>query len=402
MSSDLELATHKANLYAAADAHLEPIVVSALDHGLAYNEISNEVLWFLFHGIFDLTRRPSFDQRFTRAFEGYRRFNATIADAIADRDLTDTTVIVNDYHLLLLPGYLRERGVTGEISLFLHTPFPYQHEFDILPRTIAHELLGAMSAADRVGFHANEWEKNFQEVARAYDTAPTITFVAPLPLDRDGINERAHSVEVEAKKRDLVSWLNGLPLILRVDRIEPSKNLLRGVSAIDTLLENHAELRGRFRSLFLCYASRTSVLEYQTLTQDLVAAIKAINLRWGTDGWVPIHLDLADDPLRSLAAYQLFDALLVNPVRDGLNLVAAEGALLAKPGATIVLSTSTGIYEHLQNAVTGVSPFDVTATAEALADAIYQPGKLEHTREWITHWTWDRWFASLVGTAENQ
>jgi trehalose 6-phosphate synthase len=163
-------------------------------------------------------------------------------------------------------------------------------------------------------------------------------------------------------------------VVARVDRIELSKNLLRGFAAFDLLLAERPEWREQVTFVALVYPSREGVDEYVEYRADVAALVAEINARWGTPGWTPIHYDDVDDFPRSVAALQRADVLLVNPVRDGLNLVAKEGVALNTAEGVLVLSTEAGAWAELGDAgALRVNPFDVVGTAEALHEALSMP-----------------------------
>ncbi len=389
ISAPSELAALESGRYRELDPKLIPAPVDSTSYTVAYEQVSNQLLWFLFHGLFDLSAEPVFDHAFARAFEAYREANRAIAAAIAGLDLRGMPVLVNDYHLLLVPGMLRAMGVDAPISFFLHTPFPYEHEFQLLPGWFKREILDSLAAADLVCFHTERWRDNFLASA----PAAAATSVAPLPVDRGSIDRAREQGEVAAWRESLEKIFPDLPVIARVDRIEPSKNLLRGALAVESLLESRPSRAGEFGVLFFAYPSRQALPRYRRLEQELVSIVGRINERWRRGAWQPIHLRVSDDPARSLATYQTFDTLLVNPVRDGLNLVVAEAAMLGRDGAQIVLSTEAGIADHLRGKVNLVNPLDVVETGEALLGATGTD--LAAVRSWVAGNTWDKWFAAV-------
>jgi trehalose 6-phosphate synthase len=162
--------------------------------------------------------------------------------------------------------------------------------------------------------------------------------------------------------------------VVRVDRLEPSKNLLRGFWAIDELLEVYPQWRGRVVMLALCYASRETLAEYLAYGTEVEHAVARVNEKWATDDWMPIILDVADDPDRSFAALTRYDVLLVNAVRDGLNLVAKEGPLVNDGNGVLALSREAGAFEELHSAALAVNPFDVAGTADVLDRALAMEG----------------------------
>jgi trehalose 6-phosphate synthase len=159
-------------------------------------------------------------------------------------------------------------------------------------------------------------------------------------------------------------------VITRVDRIELSKNLLRGFHAFDDLLERHEHWRGRVVFAAYCYPSRQGLPEYLAYRQEVEGLVRHINLKWATDDWTPIHFDASDDYPQSVAALRRYDVLLVNPVRDGLNLVAKEGAIVNERDGVVVLSTEAGAFDELEGVVRAVNPFDVASTADAMEAAL--------------------------------
>ena len=159
-------------------------------------------------------------------------------------------------------------------------------------------------------------------------------------------------------------------MIVRVDRIELSKNILRGFRAYDALLSRRPDLRGRVIFAALGYPSREGLPEYLAYRAEVESLVDVINRRWQTDDWQPIELDLRDDFIRSVSYLRRYDVLLVNPIRDGLNLVAEEGPLVNEHDGTIVLSREAGIHDQLAGTVRSVNPFDIEDQADALSECL--------------------------------
>ena len=163
-------------------------------------------------------------------------------------------------------------------------------------------------------------------------------------------------------------------MIVRSDRLEPSKNIVRGMLAFEELLVAHPEWRGDVVHVALAYPSRQGLAEYLAYGADVEHTAERINHTHGTASWTPILLSVRDDWARSLAALSASDVLLVNPVRDGLNLVAKEGPLLNRVDGVLVLSSEAGASEELSVAgALGINPFDVSGTADALHAALTMP-----------------------------
>jgi trehalose 6-phosphate synthase len=245
----------------------------------------------------------------------------------------------------------------------------------VLPDDVVAELLDGMAGYRACGFHSHEWEAGFLACYAAVGLGAPPTFVAPLGTDADALEAEAASPECAAAAETLRAEVAGRRMVARADRMEPSKNIVRGMLAFEELLDAHPEWRGEVVHVAFAYPSRQGLAEYLAYGADVVHTAERINHDFAaeSDGWTPILLSVEDDRPRSFAALQMSDVLLVNPVRDGLNLVAKEGSLLNTVDGVLVLSRQAGAWEELWLGgvgALGVNPFDVTATAEALHTAL--------------------------------
>lgn len=346
---------------------------------MAYDVISNATLWFLHHLLFDLTRRPRFDRHWAEAWAAYRSFNTAFADVVTDTVEDDAVVLVQDYHLALLPAMLAERRGDLRLAHFSHTPFADVDAMRVLPDAVRAELLGGMAAA-ACGFHTERWRDNFLDACADSGIEQPATFVAPLASDEGHLLSRADSPACRQALGRVDALTGGHRVVLRVDRMEPSKNLLRGFWAFDELLEQRPDLRGSIVMLALAYTSRQTLPEYLAYATEVELAARHVNDRWGTPEWTPVVLDVADDADRSFAALTRYDVLLVNPLRDGLNLVAQEGPVVNATDGVLVLSREAGSFEQIGAEAIAVNPFDVSGTAAALARALDMPAAERHRR----------------------
>jgi len=337
-----------------------------------YDVVSNSTLWFLHHGLDDLPRRPLYDRRWREAWDGYRAVNALFADAAADEAPDGAVVLVQDYHLSLVPAMLRERRPDVRSIHFHHTPFATPTLIRALPT--AEELLHGLAAADACGFHAERWRADFEACCAAVGLSPR-TFVSPLAPDGDDIG----SVAASSACAEAAGWVDeavgDCQVILRVDRIELSKNIVRGFLAYELLLEERPDLRGRVVFVALVYPSRQSLPQYQAYRQEVQTVVERVNNRFSTGEWLPIVFDDHDDFPRSVAALKRYDVLLVNPVRDGLNLVAKEGPLVNECSGVVAVSREAGVWDELSSAALGLNPFDIAETADVLAAALSMPAE---------------------------
>lgn len=337
---------------------------------LAYDVVSNEVLWFAHHGLWDLPREPVFDATWPDAWDAYRDLNHAFADAVAEEAAEGAIVLVQDYHLCLVAARLGPQRPDVDCIHFSHTPFAPPVWLAALPDAAARELLEGMAAHRACGFHTRRWADDFAASSLALTGHVPPTFVSPLAADPDDIRAVAASPACDQALAALDALVGDRLLIGRVDRIELSKNLVRGFLAYDLLLEQHPELRERVVFVAGAYPSRGGVAAYASYRAVVEQTVDDVNRRWGTEGWQPIVLDVDDDFPRSVALLRRADALLVNPIRDGLNLVASEAGLVNERDGVLVLSPEAGAWEQLHPAVLPAPPFDVGGTAESLHDAL--------------------------------
>jgi trehalose 6-phosphate synthase len=337
-----------------------------------YDVIANGVLWFLHHNLYDVPRRPRFDRHVHEAWGAYRDVNQDFAVAIAEHAGDGATVLVHDYHLALVGKLLCDLRPDVRVAHFHHTPFTNSFGIRILPEAIASDLVGGMTHYRACGFHSYRWVRAFEsacgEVIGVERVPPT--FVAPAAPDLDDVIRVAASPAGAEASARLDAEVGDRRVIVRVDRIEPSKNLLRGFHSFDLLLEERPEWRERVVFAAFIYPSRDTLPDYQAYAAESSALVEYLNAKWGTPTWTPVLLDTVDDFVRSVAALRRADVLLVNPVRDGLNLVAKEGVAVNERDGVLVLSREAGVYDELGAASVGINPFDVAATADALDRAL--------------------------------
>jgi trehalose 6-phosphate synthase len=335
-----------------------------------YDVIANSTLWFLHHGLFDLPRRPRIDKRWREAWDAYRVVNDTFAACVAEAAPEHAVVLVQDYHFSLLGERLAEHRPDLRAVHFNHTPFCEPSALRTLPDHVAEELIRGLAGYRACGFHSSRWAKAFEACAVDQLGRPAATFVAPAAADHLDIEKVAAGEECAQELAALEEAIGDRTLIVRVDRIELSKNLLRGFLAFDDLLKSRPDLVGRVIFGALVYPSREGLPEYLAYRQEVEGLAARLNERWATADWTPILLDTSDFFPRSVAALRRYDVLLVNPIKDGLNLVAKEGALLNERDGVLVLSREAGVWEELEAGALEINPFDVAGTAEALAEAI--------------------------------
>ena len=354
-----------------------------------YNVVANPVLWFAQHYLWGLAQSPDWDHGLHNAWRnGYVAVNQNFAAAVLDEleAAPDAVVFFHDYHLYVAPQIVRERAPDTTLSHFVHIPWPQPDYWRVLPEEIRRAVHEGILASDVVGFHTARWRRNFLRSCEDIVGAPvdfalnevsfgerTVTATArPISIDPDEFDELAISDAVLAEEATIVETRPEF-LILRVDRTDPSKNVVRGVRAYELFLEAHPELHGRVQMLALLDPSRQDIPEYSEYIAAIQRAARSLNDRFQRPGWVPLDLEIADNFAQSVAAYKQYDVLLVNAIFDGMNLVAKEAPLVNTRDGVLILSENAGAHEELGEWAITVNPFDVAHQADAIATALEMP-----------------------------
>jgi trehalose 6-phosphate synthase len=367
----------------------------------AYNGIANSVLWFVHHLLYDTPNKPIFDEAFRTDWAAYVEYNAAFAAALAEHAAppaagqaagSGARILIQDYHLALAPRLLRDARPDARIAHFSHTPWAPPTYFRMLPDDIAADLLDGMLGADHLGFLDERWADAFidccaevlgaaVERSRSVKIKAIVTYrdrvtniaVHPLGVDAESLRQRASQDDVQFHKNALSRQAQGRQLIVRVDRTELSKNIVRGLAAFRELLATRPEWHERVTHFACAYPSRSAIPEYQAYTAKVGQLAEEINREFGTPHWQPVLLEVKDDYARSLAACVVADVLLINPIRDGMNLVAEEGPILSERGCALVLSREAGAASLIGDHALLVNPYDISATAEMLHEALVMP-----------------------------
>ncbi|MEV0484117.1 trehalose-6-phosphate synthase [Streptomyces sp. NPDC050508] len=373
-------------------------------HADAYNGIANSVLWFVHHMLYQTPLEPVFDAEFRRQWASYETYNRAFAEALAQEAAEGAAVLVQDYHLCLVPGMLRELRPDLRIGHFSHTPWAPPEYFAMLPDDIQVRLMEGLLGADRVAFLTWPWATAFERCVQGLDpyrwlpewpsgapravehlrkdpdtgreriTRKTLIGVHSLGADAEFLHARSHQADVEERLVALREEIGaGRKTIVRVDRTELSKNIVRGLLAYRQLLDDHPELLEQVVHVAFAYPSRQDLAVYRDYTAEVQRLADEINSQYGTPGWTPVVLHVKDDFARSLAAYRLADVALVNPIRDGMNLVAKEVPVVSDEGCALVLSREAGAFQELGKDAITVNPYDVIGTAAALHEALTMP-----------------------------
>jgi trehalose 6-phosphate synthase len=351
-----------------------------------YNIFANPMLWFIQHYLWDLSNAPDVRRNEIEAFEyGYNVVNEDLAHAVVEEieGQDEPVVMVHDYHLYTLPHLVRRARPDVFLHHFVHIPWTQSDAWRVLPNRIREEIYTGILANDIVGFHTQSYRRNFLQCCRDlmdlevdfregvvhFEDREVWVRSYPLPIDEEAIRKTATSDGVREHEEELLNRRRE-HLVLRVDRADLSKNVLRGFSAFDLFLEQHPEFRENVTFIAQLMPSRTDVPEYAEYLERIEALVAVVNHRHGTQDWMPINLKLRDDLEEAVAAYKHYDVLLVNAMFDGMNLVAKEGPMVNERDGVSILSENTGAHEELGEFALSVNPFDIQETADSIHAAL--------------------------------
>ena len=353
-----------------------------------YNIFCNPLLWFLQHYMWSSPYTPNVDETVYDAWHtGYIPVNKSFADAVVDEAKHSTLppyVMLHDYHLYLTPSMVRQALPDALIQYFLHIPWPDASYWQMIPHIMRQAICESLCACDIAGFQTPRDARSFLQSCEVFLDGAQVDYASstvrlggretavrayPISIDVDELRSIANSpraLEYERKLRPLL----GETTIVRVDRVEPSKNIVRGFRAYKILLHRSPELIGKVKFLAFLVPSRTHIRQYQRYLEEVEALISEINEEFGTPDWQPITVFYENNYTQAVAAMKLYDVLLVNSVIDGMNLVAKEGPVVNTRDGTLILSETAGAYAQLKKGVLPVAPADIEGTAQALYQAV--------------------------------
>lgn len=369
-----------------------------------YDGISNQVLWFTQHYLLQPGVSPVSARAMTDWEEGYRVVNEAVARAVLrELELSGerTPVLFQDYHLYLAPGIVREQQPWARLEHFVHIPWPESRYWELLPEALTQAIFSGLAANDIAGFQTERDARNFIDGAQRFLAGSELTprhtgEVGALLVDGRRMTARVYPIaatpaevfaqasgHLDAETDALIARARPTSdhkIILRVDRVEPTKNIAAGFRAFERLLARHKRLRERVTFVALLVPSREGLPEYRAVMRETRATIARINKRFGVPGWQPIIAVYGNDRGRALAMMRVYDVLLVNPLIDGMNLVVKEAALVNERAGVVALSRTAGAYEQLNQYALGVPPTDVQAIADTLYDALTMPRRERQAR----------------------
>jgi trehalose 6-phosphate synthase len=386
------------------DYEVEMVASDPQAYDLFYNVIANPHLWFIQHYLWDLSNAPDIRIEEKEAWErGYKVVNEDIAGAVLARiaEQEDPLVMLHDYHLYTAPGLIRAERPDAFLHHFVHIPWPHSDAWRVIPGSWREEIYRGLLANDIVGFHLPSYVHNFLDGCRElmelevdytesvvrHAGGETWVRAYPLGVDAERLRRVAASEAVVNYERELLNRRRE-HLILRVDRADLSKNVLRGFTAFDQFLADHPEFHEQVTFIAHLQPSRQDVPEYQEYLERIEALVAVVNHRHGTTDWMPIDLRIYENFHEAVARYKHYDLLVVNSLFDGMNLVAKEAPAVNTRDGVVILSENTGAHDELGEGALSVNPFDVDEQASAIHRALTMSAaerkvRADHLREII-------------------
>jgi trehalose 6-phosphate synthase len=350
-----------------------------------YNVVANPLLWFIQHYLWDLSNAPDIRRDETEAYDhGYRAVNDDLAHAVLEEIAgREAVVMLHDYHLYTAPKTIRRERPDVFLHHFIHIPWTQPDTWRVLPTRIRNDIYEGVLSNDIVAFHTVSYRDNFLQCCRdlldvevefeagivRIDDREVWVRAYPLPISTETFRRNAQRPSVHEYERVILRRRRE-HLILRVDRADLSKNVLRGFKAFDLFLEQHPEFLEEVTFTAQLVPSRQDVPEYQEYLEKIEALVAVINHRHGTTDWMPIELKLRENLEEAIASYKHYDLLIVNAMFDGMNLIAKEGPLVNERNGVSLLSENTGAHEELGEFALSVNPFDIQEQADAIHRAL--------------------------------
>ena len=383
-----------------------------------YNIICNPLLWFLQHYMWNPPYNPNVDAAVHDAWEsGYIPVNQAFANAVISeaQALEQAPIVIgHDYHLYLMPEFVRKGVPEAVIQHFIHIPWPTPQYWHMIPDHIIRRICESLCTTDLLGFQTIGDVRCFLDTVEEF--VPDVTVdrtshtvarngrttsvkVYPISINVEEVQRIANTPRALDYENRLSADIGDVTIV-RIDRAEPNKNIVRGFRAYELMLTRYPELKNKVKFLAFLVPSRTHIRQYQRYMDEVQQVIQQINNNHGTDDWQPIVPFIENNYTQAIAGMKLYDVLLVNTIIEGMNLVAKEGPVVNKRDGVLVLSHSSGVYQQLSDGAISVSPTDIEGTMEALHQAITMSAEDRKARaarmltsvcrEDINHWLYQQ------------
>ncbi|MFW6035059.1 MAG: alpha,alpha-trehalose-phosphate synthase (UDP-forming) [Halothermotrichaceae bacterium] len=353
---------------------LKRIDLSMSEKNGFYYGFSNEVLWPICHSFNNIANfKPVY-------WNIYRDVNQKYAEAAVEEIKEDDMIWVHDYHLTLVPSFIKKQKKNAKISFFWHIPWPSWESFRTIPWK--KEIMNGMLSSDFIGFHTPLFVKNFLRCAHklgakvdfekniiTYNDHKTRVTSIPLGIDYNNFKELSTNKSLEKKAKELKEYYHAEKLIFGVDRLDYTKGILERLKAMDLLFEKYPQYIGKITLVQRTSPSRTEVEKYQEMRREIDRTIAHINGKYQQDEWTPIkNFDRSVPQEKLLPYYRAADIALVTPLIDGMNLVAKE-YVAAQDNGVLILSDFAGASRVLNDALL-VNPYHIEEVTENIHKAL--------------------------------
>lgn len=368
------------------------VVVDQRRYECYYSAISNPLLWFVQHYMWNSPYTPNIHDKIHQSWEqGYRYVNQKFAEKVlkeSKKNEKEPLIMLQDYHLYLCPTYIRKKLKDTFLSQFIHIPWPQSEYFSIIPEYMRKEIIEGLLSNNLLGFHLPRYVTNFIQTCEEYadevdyhngiiwhNGMATHVKSYPISVDYEGIKELARSPGVLEKEKLIKEIKGNYFLFYRTDRIDLSKNIIRGFEAYELFLHKYPQYHGKVKFLTTGKPTRQQIREYHNYYYDVIEIIEDINVKYATDDWKPIEWIFKADYNLVVAAFKNYDCLIVNPIADGMNIVPKESSAVNECQGSVILSEKAGCFEELKEHVMAVNPYDISQTAETYHQAIQMSEK---------------------------
>lgn len=386
-------------------------------------KFANPLLWFIHHSMWFSPYSPCGDDELHQAWDSYQYVNSMFAEAISDdvsKSEKTPIVMLQDYHIYLTPQLIREQHPDVLMSQFVHIPFPSPEIFQQLPNHMQTEILDSILTNNVLGFHIRRYMNNFLQTiklilpdASVDDVSGDILYKGhvchvrtyPISIDIETLTKQGQSPNVISKEAEVDEMIGNCKLIYRTDRADLSKNIIRGFQAYDMFLEKYPDWRGKVKFVATLMPSRQDIKIYREYTDNIKKIVHEINEKYATPDWEPIKYICRGDYDLVVALLKRYDVLMVNPILDGMNIVAKEGSVLNENNGVLILSTGAGCYEELKDGAICINPYDLRQTAESidvalLTDAASKADLLSEARAAIRRNDLSKWVGDQLNDME--
>jgi len=357
--------------------NLHPIFLTQVVMDNFYLGFCNKTIWPLFHYFLVYT------EYINEYWETYKFVNEAFCNEILNIYKPGDTIWIHDYHLMLLPGMLRERLPDAKIGFFLHIPFPAYETFRMLPKKWRESILKGILGADLIGFHTYDYQKYFlHSVLRILGYENNVGLINlperivkadnfPMGIDYEGFLKAARSNEAIKEKQKIRKHFSDSKIIFSIDRLDYTKGIINRLRGYECFLSENPQWLNKVNLVMIVIPSRIGVDRYELMKNEVDEKVGYINGKFGNIHWTPVIYQYKTVGMNTLAGlYDSADIALITPLRDGMNLISKEYiACNSDMKGVLILSEMAGASKELGEAII-INPNNDKEIADAISDAL--------------------------------